>query len=171
MCWSSLSLSIRSWVWRNMRRTSAMPRTLWEGWLLIRVLGVMIALRFLLPLLKLRTLLRCLKPHRIPSDADHARFDKAVLYTDILLWRHPFPLSGQCLPRALLLYYFATRFGLPVQFHCGVYRTGRALGGHAWISLKGEPYKETTNPEEYYAVTFSFPTCTQHLDRANVVKM
>ncbi len=82
---------------------------------------------------------------------------EAVLYTNALLWRQPFPLSGQCLPRALSLYYFATRCGLPVRFHCGVYRTGASLGGHAWLSLHGAPFMERENPAERYAVTFSFP--------------
>lgn len=119
------------------------------------MLGLVVALRLLLPFVKIKTLLQWLAPSRIPLIADQHTLDKAVRYTDALLWRMRFPLRGSCIPRSLALYYFATRCGLPVHVHCGVRRVGEALQGHAWLTLNGSPFLEEGNPD--YAVTFSFP--------------
>jgi len=135
----------------------AWPKTPQEWWLLTRVAALLLAFRLFLLRTSLPTLLRWLTPTRSPAAADRHGMEKAVVYTDALLWRLAFPLRGPCLPRSLTLYYFARRYGLPVQFHCGVCRTNGALQGHAWLSLAGRPFLEANNPTDNYAVTFSFP--------------
>jgi len=136
----------------------AWPQTFRELGLLVRVLGLLTALRLLLPRVQLPRLLRWLTPSRIPPVADSLTLEKAVHYTDALLWRLPFPLPGPCLPRSFILYYFATRCGFPARVHCGVRRLGEVLQGHAWLSLQGTPFLETDTLHGNYAVTFSFPS-------------
>jgi hypothetical protein len=87
---------------------------------------------------------------------DHL-LDRAAYYTDALLRRFGFLVRGNCLPRSLVLYYFATRFGFSVQFCCGVQRNGDALKGHAWLTRAGHPFLEDGNPENQFVITFSFP--------------
>ena len=133
------------------------PSTFSEAWLLVRVVGLVALLRVLLPRIQLIRLLSCLTPKRVPSITRHALLEKAVYYTDALLWRFHFPLPGNCLPRSLILYYFATRLGFAVQFCCGVQRNGETLRGHAWLTRQGEAFLENGNPEKQFVVTFSFP--------------
>src|SRR5712692_4436668 len=139
-----------------MNAQQAWPKTHKEIWLLVRVFGLLTALRLLLPRVKLQSLLRWLTPSQIAPIADPGTLEKTVQYTDALLWRLSFPLRGPCLPRSLTLYYFATRCGFPVHVHCGVRRMGEALQGHAWLSLHGKPFLEADISDCSYAVTFSF---------------
>ncbi|RMF94397.1 MAG: lasso peptide biosynthesis B2 protein [Nitrospinota bacterium] len=133
----------------------AWPRTGPEIWLFLRVAGLLGILRLFLPRLKLNTLLRWLTPRQIPGSPAPARLETVVRYTDALLRHFPFPGPGKCLPRTLALYYFATRYGFPVQVCCGVRRVGESLDGHAWLSLRDRPFLERSSPS--HTVTFSFP--------------
>jgi hypothetical protein len=114
-------------------------------------------LRVLLPYVRLTTLLRWLAPSRIPTTAMPELLNRAVRYTDALLWRLHFPLPGTCLPRSLVLYYFATRLGYTVKFCCGVQRGDGTLKGHAWLTRDGNAFLEPEDPEKQFVVTFSFP--------------
>lgn len=64
---------------------------------------------------------------------------------------------GICLRRSLLRYHFLRRAGLPVVVHFGARRLGEGIGGHAWLTLNGQPYHE--QPEHYreYLVMYSYP--------------
>ncbi len=144
-----------------MRKKRAWPTTPKEFRHLGRVFCILAGLRLLLPCVKLNRLLGWLALSRVPQATDLSTLQKTVRYVDALLWRFPAQPKGNCLPRSLALYYFATRCGFPVQFHCGVRRMGAKLQGHAWLSLKGEPFLENGNPFRTYTVTFSFPDATQ----------
>ena len=133
------------------------PRTFSEIWLLLRVIALTALLRIMLPRVQLRTLLRCLAPKRIPSTSNHDLLQKAAYYLDALLGRFPFPPPGNCLPRSLVLYYFATHLGFSVQFCCGVQRNADSLKGHAWLTREGHAFLEEGHPEKQFVTTFSFP--------------
>ncbi len=134
------------------------PKSAREIWLLIRVAGVLIGLSLFVRSFKLRTVLRWLTPSRYCRTMDPPTFEKTVAYTDGIVRRlHLFP-RGNCLPRSLALYYFATRCGLPVHVCCGIRRVRETLEGHAWLDLNGKPFLEHGNPELSYTVTFCFPT-------------
>src|SRR6476660_5900909 len=133
------------------------PRTAKEMCLLIWVLGVVISIRLLLCILDVRTMLRWLSPSRQSVRISADMLDKIVRYIDGVLWRLSVSAKGNCLPRSLALFYFATRCGLPVRLCCGVCRMGNTLEGHAWLTLLKRPFLERGNPESYYKVTFSFP--------------
>jgi hypothetical protein len=137
----------------------AWPRTLKEVWLLTWVVAVVISLSLLLRWLKLITLVRWLTPSRRCSSNDTEMLKKIARYTDGVLWRLAVSPKGNCLPRSLALYYFATRYGFPVRLCCGVRRMRNTLEGHAWLTLNGRPFLEHGNPELSYTVTFSFPPC------------
>src|SRR5439155_17759138 len=114
------------------------PRTAGEYRLLLRVLLVLVLVRLLLPCVRMKRLVRWVgRSH--PSRPPFRRFAPVPVslqtiawYTDALLQRMPAGRHGNCLPRSLTLFFFATRAGLPVRFHCGVRRVGEALEGHAW---------------------------------------
>jgi hypothetical protein len=125
--------------------------------LVVHVAGLLLLLRLLLFCVKLKTLVRWLDADPSVQRIDPATLPKAARYTDALLARIPFPTRGNCLPRSLVLFHLARRWGLPARLHCGVRRDGQQLQGHAWLSLHGEPFLEASNPEESYVVTFSYP--------------
>jgi hypothetical protein len=135
----------------------AEPKTIQKGWLALHAVGVMVTLRLALTRLKLPDLMQRLKPSRPPSYPDYPQFGKAAQYIEVLLRRYPFPLSGQCLPRALMRYYFATRCGLPVRFHCGVCHDGDRLEGHAWINVDGDPFEKRSTRKRSTRSHFPFP--------------
>lgn len=64
---------------------------------------------------------------------------------------------GICLRRSLLRYYFLRRAGLPLVVHFGARRKVDGIGGHAWLTLHGQPFHE--HPENYQGFTlmFSYP--------------
>ena len=138
------------------------PKTAKEIYLLIWVFGVVISIRLLLRALDVKTLLRWLSPsrHYVKINAD--MLDKIARYTDGLLWRLSVSGKGNCLPRSLALYYFATRCGFPVCLCCGVRRMKNTLEGHAWLTFLKRPFLERGNPESYYKVTFSFPPSNEN---------
>lgn len=67
---------------------------------------------------------------------------------------------GICLRRSLLRYHFLRRAGVPVVVHFGARRLGDGMGGHAWLTLRGEPYHELREHYENYALMLSFPEIT-----------
>lgn len=65
---------------------------------------------------------------------------------------------GICLRRSLARYHFLRRAGLPVTVVFGARRLGDGIGGHAWLTLNGEPYHELPQHYQNYAVMFTFPS-------------
>jgi hypothetical protein len=156
-CHSIMSME-RSW-----------PRTAKEMCLLIWVLGVVMSIRLLLCVLDVKTILRWLGPSRQSLRINADMLDKIARYIDGVLWRLSVSVKGNCLPRSLALFYFATRCGLPVRLCCGVRRMKNTLVGHAWLTLLQRPFLEHGDPESSYTVTFYFPlsneTITTYLPR------
>ena len=68
----------------------------------------------------------------------------------IAAWDYRSPL-GICLRRSLLRYHFLREAGEPVGIVFGArlkqQTEGGGLGGHAWLTLNGQPYHE--NPQDY----------------------
>ena len=134
------------------------PRTFGDVWLLVRVFVMLTGLRLTLRWVRLDNLLRRFTPRAIPNQTDDRAMERVRSYADGLVWRIPYLRERKCLPRALTLYYFATRFGYPVRFHCGVCRgANQRLEGHAWLVLGGRPFLEPEDPTAKYAVTLTFP--------------
>ncbi|MGN6734498.1 MAG: lasso peptide biosynthesis B2 protein [Candidatus Binatia bacterium] len=134
------------------------PKTAKETCILVWVLGVVVSIRLLLRALALTTLLRWLSPSRHCVRINADMLDKIARYTDGVLWWLSVSAKGNCLPRSLALFYFATRCGFPVRLCCGVRRMGNTLEGHAWLTLLKRPFLERGNPESYYTITFLFPS-------------
>jgi hypothetical protein len=68
----------------------------------------------------------------------------------VAAWHIRSPL-GICLRRSLLRYHFLHEANVPVRVIFGARLKaegeGGGLGGHAWLTLNGEPYYET--PQDY----------------------
>lgn len=139
-----------------MSETHPWRQTTYALWVFIQVCGLLLALRLGLPCIKLQTLLEWLTPSGTARGGKPQTFEQAVWWTDTLL-RWVFPWRGKCLPRTLILYYFATRSGHPVRVHCGIQRHGDKLQGHAWLSMLGIPFLETGDPLQSHTIVFSFP--------------
>lgn len=79
----------------------------------------------------------------------------------VAAWHLRSPL-GICLRRSLLRYYFLCEAGLPVTIIFGARfkhdDEGGGIGGHAWLTLDGEPFHE--NPQDYegFVEMYSYPT-------------
>jgi len=133
------------------------PHSLREFGGLVYVSLIFFCLRVLLPHIRLDRALRWLysaDKHFPPTPERFALFHR---YFRALIRRFRTNPKGDCLIRSLVLFYFARRNGLPVHFHCGVFQVGKALDGHAWLSLEGKPFFEKEDPYTRYTVTYSFP--------------
>jgi len=68
---------------------------------------------------------------------------------------------GLCLRRSLTRYYFLRQLGVPVVLQFGAKfvagKADRAVTGHAWLTLNGQPYYEAAENYQNFTVMFSFP--------------
>ena len=117
------------------------------------VLGVRIALR----VVSLRRLLRWLCCRSAPGGEGKTVTEDMVYYVDRWLALFPYNPKGNCFPRALTLFLFARRAGLPVQFNCGVRKVQQHLEGHAWLTLNGREFLEPSSYWQAFTVTLRFP--------------
>ena len=104
-------------------------------------------------------MMECLTPTPQISPAlspDTVRY----LVDAVAAWHVRSPL-GICLRRSLLRYHFLRRAGLPVRIVFGArfkeQTEGGGIGGHAWLTLVGQPYYE--NPQDYdgFVVMYTYP--------------
>lgn len=136
------------------------PKSAGEWWVLLQTVVMYLGVRVLLPRMRLDRILDLLlwlssrKHVAVPNEVG---LQHSVRFVNRLVRSFPILTKGPCLPRSLLLFYFATRFGYPAVLHCGVYRSGSDLEGHAWLSSDGKPFLEKGNPFETYRVTLTFP--------------
>lgn len=117
------------------------------------VWGVRVALR----LVSLQRLLNWLSYAPMAGDRRQNTMEDVAYYVDRWLTLFPYNLKGNCFPRALALYWFARRAGLPVQFNCGVIKLDRRLEGHAWLILDGREFLESSPHWRSFTVTVRFP--------------
>ena len=116
------------------------------------VVGVRIASR----LTSLRRLLGWLVCE-ISADPDEHAMEDVAYYVDRWLALFPYNPKGNCFPRALALFFFFFRAGLPVQFKCGVMKLNQQLEGHAWLVLDGHEFLEPSSYWQSFTVTVTFP--------------
>lgn len=78
----------------------------------------------------------------------------------VAAWHLTSPL-GICLRRSLLRYHFLRQTGLPAQIIFGAriksQTEGGGVGGHAWITLNGQPYYENSQNYAGFAQMFVYP--------------
>lgn len=78
----------------------------------------------------------------------------------VAAWHIRSPL-GICLRRSMLRYYFLREANVPVRVIFGARikdaAEGGGVGGHAWLTLNGNPYYE--NPADYqgFVVMYAYP--------------
>ena len=116
------------------------------------VVGVRIASR-LTSLMRLLGWLVCERS----ADPDECAMEDVAYYVDRWLALFPYNPKGNCFPRALALFFFARRAGLPVQFKCGVKKLNQRLEGHAWLVLDGHEFFEPSSYWQSFTVTLTFP--------------
>lgn len=125
--------------------------------LALHIIALMIVIRLGLRWLQLPRLLHFLQPSHCAKSENLHEFQRVVYYTDRLLRAFPYNKKGNCLPRSLMLYVLAPRYGYPVKFHCGVRKTETGLDGHAWLTVKGQPFWESSREPVGMVETFSYP--------------
>ena len=134
------------------------PQLIFEAVLLVRVFWMLHRYRGHTPSDGLRPLLERLTPAKSTVAADEARLRKVVLYVDAICSRLPHLSSDACVPRSLTLYHYAQKFGLDVQWNCGVRKTPDArLEGHAWLTRGEATFLEPDDRADGFAVTFRYP--------------
>ncbi|MCL4295326.1 MAG: lasso peptide biosynthesis B2 protein [Anaerolineae bacterium] len=85
----------------------------------------------------------------------------------VAAWHLHSPL-GLCLRRSLLRYHFLRQAGLPVRIVFGARlkndHEGGGIGGHAWLTLNGEPFYE--DPQNYagFVEMYAYPVDCEHVD-------
>lgn len=126
-------------------------------WVLLQAGVAMAAIRVLARVATLPRVLGWLHRDLAKASPDRVLLDEWAYYTDRWLTLCPANAKGNCFPRSLTLYWCARRLGFPVRFHCGIQKSGSSLDGHAWLSLHGQAFLETTRYWEGFAVTYSYP--------------
>jgi hypothetical protein len=77
--------------------------------------------------------------------------DKAWRASNFFLVRI-FGRKDFCLPRTLVLYHWCRRNGVRAEIAIGVYKEDKDLKGHAWLKVKGDPYRENLETLEKYTI-------------------
>jgi hypothetical protein len=122
-----------------------------------RITILMIFIRFGLRWLPLPKLLSLLNPSQNSRAKNLQIIQRAASYTDLILRWFPYNTKGNCLPRSLILFVFANRYGYPVKFHCGIRRGETGLDGHAWLTFNGQVFLESTRQCMGMVETYSYP--------------
>ncbi len=117
------------------------------------VSGIRVALR----LVSLQRLLYWLSCEPATGARAQKVLEDVTYYVDRWLALFPYNPKGNCFPRALTLFFFARRAGLPVQFKCGVMKLNQHLEGHAWLVLDGREFLEPSSYWQSFTVTVTFP--------------
>ncbi len=152
----------------NLPRTINRLKNPRDLWLFLQILAMLARLPGLIRRERLPDLLNRLDPGVYPGPRDWQLLLKTVGFTDTLLRYRFFQQYGKCLMRTLLLFHFLRRQGWPVGIRFGVRKTAegdvspesydetRAITGHSWLVLGGEPFLEESL-EKQYVKTFSYP--------------
>lgn len=89
-----------------------------------------------------------------------AETDIRRLADAVAAWHYRSPL-GICLRRSLVRYHFLREAGAPVQIVFGArlkrQEEGGGVGGHAWLTLAGQPYYENPGDYEGFAIMYRYP--------------
>jgi hypothetical protein len=105
-----------------------------------------------LPLTRLSTLLIRPAGSGHPAASEIERLDRLVSLAPRVA--HPLVRSG-CLTRGVTLFWFLRRAGLDVELAFGLDaghdRHDRAVDGHCWLTLGGEPFLEKRDPRTQFA--------------------
>jgi len=125
--------------------------------LLGRVLVMLAAINVGLALVKVNQLVRWLTPASMPPAHDLAGVVVVVRHVDGVLRRLPTLPHGRCLVRSLILYYFCTRLGYPVQISFGICRRRDGVDGHGWLVLDDRPFMEPGRPEKTFLPVWRLP--------------
>lgn len=118
---------------------------------------LIIAIRVALRMTSLPRLLHLLHVGKGARTHNGPTLDEIAYAVDRWLTLFPYNKKGNCFPRALSLYRYARQYGVPVEFYCGVRKSGTTLDGHAWLMLSAKPFMEPTQQWKTFAVTFFFP--------------
>lgn len=121
------------------------------------VFGIRIALR----LMSVQQVLHWLSRETPSQRYAQRAIEDAAYYVDRWLAVFPYNQKGNCFPRALTLFFFCCRAGVPVQFKCGVMKLDHRLEGHAWLMLDGREFLEPSSHWQSFTVTVTFPASSE----------
>ena len=121
---------------------SAPERGLADASVVIRAAIWMIALRVAKFVLPLPRLARMMHARARVAARDHLRERRVTHLVDRVAQTLRLADHGNCLERSLVLYRMLGGLGASPQLIIGVTRNGGALGGHAWVSVDGQPVGE-----------------------------
>lgn len=141
-----------------MRLVTLIDVTSVKKYRVIVLTGIMVlSIRLALHLISLPRLLHWLTVMSVVTGRTQESMEQVVYYVDRWLAMFPYLPKGSCFPRALALYWFARRGGIPVQFRCGVMKIDQRLEGHAWLMLDGQDFLEPSPHWRSFTVTVAFP--------------
>jgi hypothetical protein len=144
------SLHLLGRVGRTLRRE---PQIVWlalrmGSWVIVlSLLARVCALSRVLELIALR--------HAVAGKRPLSPMQLAQLL-DRMLRRNWWVFTPTCWKRAIILQRYLALNGIATHIVFGVRRAGeRALDGHSWLEVDGQPFLEAQPPD--YLVTYSFP--------------
>ena len=137
-------------------------------WLILSTGLVVCGVRVALRLVSLKRLLHWLACKPMSGRREETSIEDVVYYLDRWLAIFPYHPNGNCFPRALTLFFYACREGLPVQFNCGVMKLDHRLEGHAWLMLNGRDFLESSSYWKAFTVTLTFPSSPSSIAKSRV---
>ncbi len=142
----------------------------------LRLVALALALRFLIPHVRIDRLAQWLTPQRVrpagaprqalenrPAGAPRQALENPRRLADLQRWAErvgraaSWPKSGACLIISLLQYRLLRGHGFPVVFHCGVRRAEGRIQGHAWLVHDGRPILREGELAGRYTSIFCWP--------------
>jgi hypothetical protein len=66
-------------------------------------------------------------------------------------------IRPNCMKQSLVLFHFLRKWGAPVTIHFGVTKQHKALEGHCWVELAGQPLGERNDPRRAFVTIYTFP--------------
>ena len=133
-----------------------------DAFLLLRVscVAALVPVAMRLPLPKTTALIRPRSPRAARRGAPPEYAGRVVAAVEAArIAGYPVIRQG-CLTRAVTLYWFLARAGMPVELRFGIARDASpdiAADGHAWLALDGAPFLEKVDPEPKFTVTYRIP--------------
>jgi hypothetical protein len=126
--------------------------------LLVRI-ALFAAIVPLLARLPIRRLEALVEPSRPRREVDPLRSERTIRLTNLVCRFGRPMIVSLCMTRGLTLYYFLRRAGIDVSLVFGVGTVHQDFAGHCWLTRRGEPYLEKTDPRLFFTPVYSFRRC------------
>ncbi len=127
----------------------------------VYILFFALTISSLVKVVKIQTILSRLTPRKSSLWKGIVTPKRLSKYVDSILALQTFGLKPNCLNRSVILYHFLHKLGVAVKINFGVRKADNNIEGHGWLTLRGKPYLEESNPYKTFCLIYSYPVSHQ----------